>query len=63
MYWDNIAKKTIVNPFKLRNYIILNKRTLKIDLEAGTFFIQYQCLQPVIGRQRKAVIQNLDRLS
>lgn len=47
MYWDNIAKKTIVNPFKMRNYIILNhlKRwqnvtnqlgeqvTLKIDID------------------------------
>ena len=40
-----------------------DKHKVKIDLEAGTFFIQYQCLQPVIGRQRKAVIQNLDRLS
>lgn len=24
MYWDNIAKQTVINPFKLRNYIILN---------------------------------------
>ena len=24
MYWDNRANKTIVNPFKLRNYLILN---------------------------------------
>lgn len=24
MYWDNKANKTIVNPFKLRNYLILN---------------------------------------
>ena len=24
MYYDDSAKKTIVNPFKLRNYIILN---------------------------------------
>lgn len=24
MYWDNIAKNTVVNPFKMRNYIILN---------------------------------------
>lgn len=24
MYWDNYAKNTIVNPFKLRSYIILN---------------------------------------
>lgn len=24
MYWDNRVSKTIVNPFKLRNYLILN---------------------------------------
>lgn len=37
MYWDNIAKKTIVNPFKLRNYIILNhlKRWQNVTNELG----------------------------
>lgn len=37
MYWDNIAKKTIVNPFKMRNYVILNhlKRWQNVTNELG----------------------------
>ena len=37
MYWDNIAGKTIVNPFKMRNYIILNhlKRWQNVTNELG----------------------------
>lgn len=37
MYWDNIAKRTIVNPFKMRNYIILNhlKRWQNVTNELG----------------------------
>ena len=37
MYWDNIAGKTIVNPFKMRNYVILNhlKRWQNVTNELG----------------------------
>lgn len=37
MYWDNIAKNTVVNPFKMRNYVILNhlKRWQNVTNELG----------------------------